>query len=471
MASVTKLKAGRRAVQVYGHDGVRRMIRLGKITERGAGEICNHIEEIMAATRFGRVMSEKTEKWLIGVGDDFYARLHDLGIVPARGASTATLGPTLDAMIARRTDWKIGQQRAMKTARRRLAKFFGEDRRPRTITVAEAKDFRRHLRQGDPANKIKPLAIASVSKMVKNARSYFADMVEGGLVRENVFLKVEAGSQENAARMRYIDDETIRKVLAVCPNDEWRAIIALARYAGLRTPSETLLLKWEDIQWDAHRIRIHSPKTAGKGKAQRFCPLLPEVREVLARHAIGADATGYVVELHRYTARGFRDNMLDFVKRAGLTAWPKLWQNLRASCGTDFIEAGEPITLVAAWIGNTAAVLERHYMIFRDAQFVRASNRESRQPRHELPSNDTAAISVARMGFVMSSQPMPSDLVGRVGRTDHPRKRAKSREMKSRASRSASRHDLPEAMAVLRRQARIAAVGGGVPTLADRGGK
>ena len=33
------------------------------------------------------------------------------------------------------------------------------------------------------------------------------------------------------------------KVLAACPDNEWRLIFALSRYGGLRCPSETLSLR------------------------------------------------------------------------------------------------------------------------------------------------------------------------------------------------------------------------------------
>ena len=38
----------------------------------------------------------------------------------------------------------------------------------------------------------------------------------------------------------------IEAVLAACPNPEWRVIVALGGYGGLRCPSETLTLKWAD---------------------------------------------------------------------------------------------------------------------------------------------------------------------------------------------------------------------------------
>ena len=40
-----------------------------------------------------------------------------------------------------------------------------------------------------------------------------------------------------------------------------RVIFALARYGGLRIPSELYGLTWDDILWDKKRFIIHSPKT------------------------------------------------------------------------------------------------------------------------------------------------------------------------------------------------------------------
>ena len=55
------------------------------------------------------------------------------------------------------------------------------------------------------------------------------------------------GSTANPDRQRFIDQATIAKVIDACPNAEWRTLVALSRYAGLRVPSEALLLRWQDI--------------------------------------------------------------------------------------------------------------------------------------------------------------------------------------------------------------------------------
>ena len=70
-----------------------------------------------------------------------------------------------------------------------------------------------------------------------------------GLVAENLFLDLTAGSQSNDSRLQFIDRPTIEKVMDAAPDAQWRLIIALSRFGGLRCPSETLALKWSDIYW------------------------------------------------------------------------------------------------------------------------------------------------------------------------------------------------------------------------------
>ena len=39
-----------------------------------------------------------------------------------------------------------------------------------------------------------------------------------------------------------------------------QVILGLSRYGGLRTPSETLSLRWDDIDWEMNRMSIPEPK-------------------------------------------------------------------------------------------------------------------------------------------------------------------------------------------------------------------
>lgn len=66
---------------------------------------------------------------------------------------------------------------------------------------------------------------------------------------------------------------------------QWRAMFALARYGGLRCPSEVLSLRWSDIDWDRERITVTSPKTEHhEDGASREIPLWPELRLYLEEY-------------------------------------------------------------------------------------------------------------------------------------------------------------------------------------------
>ena len=86
-----------------------------------------------------------------------------------------------------------------------------------------------------------------------------------------------------ADRERFITPEETSRLLAACPNVDWRTIVALCRFGGLRCPSEVLSLRWQDVDWDRERVRVHSPKTDHHpGKASREIPLFPELAAVLS---------------------------------------------------------------------------------------------------------------------------------------------------------------------------------------------
>ena len=61
--------------------------------------------------------------------------------------------------------------------------------------------------------------------------------------------------------MYFLSREDSEKVLAACPDAEWRLIFALSRFGGLRCPSEHLALRWGDVDWEHNRMTVHSSKT------------------------------------------------------------------------------------------------------------------------------------------------------------------------------------------------------------------
>jgi hypothetical protein len=89
-----------------------------------------------------------------------------------------------------------------------------------------------------------------------------------------------------------------------------------------------------------------------------FPELLPYLREVFEE---AEEGTEFVITRYRRPAVNLRTQLLRIIERAGLKAWPKLWQNLRSTRETELAES-YPLHVVCAWIGNSEPVAAKHYL-------------------------------------------------------------------------------------------------------------
>jgi integrase len=250
----------------------------------------------------------------------------------------------------------------------------------RTIRPGDGDEWRQHMVQAK-------LAEATISKRVKHARQFFKLAHRKGLIEANPFQDVRAGSQRNEARLQFIDQVTIGKVLDATMDVEWRLIIALARYGGLRTPSETLALKWTDVDWAGDRITVPSSKTAHQGKPYRVMPLFPELRPFLeVAFEAAPEGAVYVVGKYRESTQNLRTQLLRVMRRAGVTQWPRLFHNLRASRETELADQF-PLHVVTEWIGNTPDIATRHYLKTTEEHFRRAVEGRSANQEEKAAQN------------------------------------------------------------------------------------
>ena len=157
-----------------------------------------------------------------------------------------------------------------------LETMLGKDTPLDRITAAEADAWRKSLSDAG-------LAAPTIAKRVKVARALFSKAVRWKMIPESPFEHLKSGSQANPKRSHHVPIETIEKVLAACPNEEWRAIIGLCRFAGLRAPSELAGLGWSDVDWNKRALTVRSPKTEHhEGQGQRLVPITARLREILA---------------------------------------------------------------------------------------------------------------------------------------------------------------------------------------------
>jgi integrase len=227
----------------------------------------------------------------------------------------------------------------------------------------------------------KKLAQMTVRKRLQFATMIFRAALRRRLIAESsfadVFIKASMPNRE-----RFITAEETAKLLDACPNHHWRVIVTLARFGGLRCPSEVHSLRWQDIDWDTGRIVVSSPKTAHHpGKSSRTIPLFPELRSILSEaFDLAPDGAVYVVdERMRASSQGnagwrncnLRTTFTKIVRRAGLTPRPRLFHNLRSSRQTELAERF-PTHVVCDWLGNSEEIARKHYIQTTDDHFARA---------------------------------------------------------------------------------------------------
>ncbi len=364
MASISKASNGCRTVQFVGADGKRRSIRLGRVSHRQAEAVKFRVEALNAAAVSHCPIDRDTAVWLDGIGRDLAARLAAVGLVAER--ESATLGAFTRSFIDRRTDVKPRTRTNLEACRSRLLEYFGEGRALRSIAPGDADGWLLWLRER--------YANGTTGRTVKRAKQFFRAAVRGRLLMSNPFDDVKPPSQVNAARQHFVTLETTRKVLDACPDTEWRLIVALCRFGGLRCPSELLSVKWSDVDWERGRFRVHSPKTEHlDAGGDRWVPIFPELRPYLAdAFDVAEPGTIYVISRSRDTSVNLRTRLMRIIRQAGLSPWPKLFQNLRASRETE-LAATYPLHVVCAWIGNSSAVAAKHYLQVTEADYERAT--------------------------------------------------------------------------------------------------
>ena len=71
------------------------------------------------------------------------------------------------------------------------------------------------------------------------------DAVDWKIIDENPFCKVK--TQKSSVNVNEFVPREVVDMLMKKANPVWQVILGLSRYGGLRTPSETFPLRWDDI--------------------------------------------------------------------------------------------------------------------------------------------------------------------------------------------------------------------------------
>jgi len=226
------------------------------------------------------------------------------------------------------------------------------------------------------------MATTTIHKRIQFARQFMHDAVDWKIIDENPFCKVK--TQKSSVKVNeFVPREVVDKLMKKA-NPVWQVILGLSRYCGLRTPSETLSLRWDDIDWELNRMSIPEPKVEHhEGRGIRNCPIFPEVRPILDEaFEIFGDKSDYVVAAPQYRAAAnaamgwknanLRSEMTRLLRRAGVSVWPRLFHSMRASRQTE-LQREFPLHVVCSWLGNSPRIAQQSYLLVTEDDFAKAA--------------------------------------------------------------------------------------------------
>lgn len=370
MASVTKRKSGGWRIRFYGREGAQTGFYVGPMTRRDAELIASHVEHLSNARAAKVPLHKATAEWLGSQDSPMRAKLVRVGLIEAEAASTpTTLRAFLDSYADMRGDVKESTREQFRQAARTILEFFGDGCRIDSITAGDAEEFRAWMVGKRKAR----LAENTARRTCARAKQFFAHAVYKGMIPKNPFAVLKRLQVTgNRNRQQFVTRDVIEKVLKACPSDDWRLLVLLCRFGGLRV-SEAANLRWEHVDLTRNRVRVHCSKTEHHaGREWREVPVFPELRGPLdAARRRAEDGAEWVLPAFL----GDRNHGTQFrriISRAGVKAWPKPFQNLRSSRETELTTEGHALHVVCAWIGNTPKVAAEHYLQVTDEHFAQA---------------------------------------------------------------------------------------------------
>lgn len=375
MASVIKLRNAW-YVQVR-IDGVYRKF-YGFRNKKTAAVIGEHIEELKAGRKHNCIARE-TRAWLSEletVNPALYDRLAQLGLAEPRKRDV-TLPELLnwyETYPVRGLEPKPATKSIRRGAGLFLLSHLAQYRESKNDLLAhpapeEVSKFLDQLRKSSSAETAK--------RYFSVIKSVYANGVAEGKVRKNPFEKAVLRLESSEKQQHfYVTEEIARQVLRKIPDLSMRAVWVLARWGGIRIPSEVQFMLWGDIDFERRRIKIREPKKTSKQRQDRGehrvreIPLFPEIYSILAEYR-DHSFTQASDRMFSDAGKGYSQYFTRCIRAAGIAVWPKLFNSLRATRDTE-LQKKHPPHVVSSWLGHTIEISQKYYIQTTDEDFEKA---------------------------------------------------------------------------------------------------
>lgn len=367
--------------------------RLGRVTKKEALTFKRFLEDLIDARKEDIPPDRSTVKWIQQLPARHRDKLASMGLVESiEDENARTLKGLLDVCLNRKARNCSGTSvQVYKQTVANLLTFFGDVALSK-ITEDGVGEFKTWLETEANQTTGKGLSPVTVATRLKTARQFMGVALKKRLINENPFSYLTGFDVKvNETRQHYVPRDIVERLIEDATCTEWRLLLALWRFAGLRQ-MEPFELKWGDIAWSRGRMTVTATKQTKSHKIRRVIPIWPEVLPWLEKQFEEApEGTTDVIFRRRYsydTDRVSRNSGSSLYARlerqlirSGTIPWPRLIQSLRSSGETDAERSGKFRQWeVAYWWNHSKDVQESHYLTVTDDAFDTAIGAHSEKP-------------------------------------------------------------------------------------------
>jgi integrase len=345
-----------------------------KLTKRQASEVWGHISNLEDSVNLGVEVGAKTVDWTKSISEKKLNQLKKTGLIVTDEMTNRKKAWTFDQFIGfyeeKLKERKDASKKKWKTVFNHLRDCGFGEKLLSGITEYDATLFVSHLKKNGGAE-------YTIRRYSGFAKQLLGFAVADRVISINPFRELKTtATKPDESRKFEVTTESSLEILKACPDWEWSLIFGLMRWGGLRCPSE-LKIKWADVLWDKNRFCVYSPKTEHhEGLKFRWVPMFKELKPLFDEaFERAADGSEFVLGQRRHTGhKVLTDQYLKILNQAGVSAYPKLFTNLRATRATELVRAGLPAHLESKWFGHTEKVARVNYLQTNDADFDRWSD-------------------------------------------------------------------------------------------------
>ncbi len=278
-----------------------------------------------------------------------------------------TLSEWLDIVAVRTAHLRDATRVLYNIAGNYLARFFDYDPPIDRINHGDADDWWAALASGelslDNLNRCDAPSPTTICKHVRTVKAIFNAAIPS-LLKVNPFENLTGHAPSPSKDWREVTHDDMAAILDACPNDGYRGLFALCRWAGLRR-DEARQLRWGDVLWNTNRITVNARvKNATTKWHKRVCPIELRdkptgLRELLRMWYDNAPAgnAGPCDGVHRHN---LYVKVTKILNAAGVVYTAPF--HTARKCWETELSMKFPLHVVVAWLGNTFEVARKHYL-------------------------------------------------------------------------------------------------------------